>query len=101
MAPFPRRPSHSSGTVASSTKRQIIRDDLWVRNGKILDPRKLFWEEKGYADLQVDCHDVIIAPGYIDVQINGEIDFHMAMRHELATQKGCFFYAFQDFEMLN
>ena len=26
---------------------------------------------------------------------------YMAMRHELATQKGWFCYAFQDFETLN
>ena len=27
--------------------------------------------------------------------------FYKAMRHELATQKGWFCYAFQDFETLN
>ncbi|XP_071487418.1 N-acetylglucosamine-6-phosphate deacetylase-like [Diadema antillarum] len=72
----------SNGSVSSSPitqfkncyilhQQQIIRDDLWVRDGKILDPRKLFWEEKGYADRQVDCHNALIVPGYIDVQING------------------------------
>lgn len=51
---------------------QIIWDNLWVRNGKILNPEKLFYEERAHADVQVDCGGNIIAPGYIDVQINGE-----------------------------
>ncbi|CAH1777384.1 unnamed protein product [Owenia fusiformis] len=50
---------------------KLIIDDLWVRNGKILNPEKLFFDEKTYADVQIDCQGCIIAPGYIDVQING------------------------------
>ncbi|XP_032393801.1 N-acetylglucosamine-6-phosphate deacetylase [Etheostoma spectabile] len=59
---------------------QLQRDDLWVREGKILDPEKLFFDEKGYADKRVDCEGSIIAPGFIDVQINGGygIDFSQA-----------------------
>ena len=52
---------------------QIIEEDLWVRNGKILNPEKLFYDEQAHADVQVDCGGNIIAPGYIDVQINGEL----------------------------
>ena len=52
---------------------EIVTDDLWVREGKIVDPRKLFWEEKSEADIQVDCHNLIISPGFIDVQINGKL----------------------------
>ena len=51
---------------------EIIREDLWVRNGRILNPEKLFFEEKSDADIQIDCGGHIIAPGYIDVQINGK-----------------------------
>lgn len=50
---------------------QLIREDLWVRNGVILNPEKLFFDERKAADIQIDCNDSIIAPGYIDVQING------------------------------
>ncbi|XP_069036961.1 N-acetylglucosamine-6-phosphate deacetylase [Lepisosteus oculatus] len=59
---------------------QLQREDLWVREGKILNPEKLFFDEEGSADAQVDCHDSIIAPGFIDVQINGGygIDFSQA-----------------------
>ncbi|XP_010166198.1 N-acetylglucosamine-6-phosphate deacetylase, partial [Antrostomus carolinensis] len=55
-------------------------EDLWVREGKILNPEKLFFDEKGSADIQLDCKDSIIAPGFIDVQINGGfgVDFSLA-----------------------
>lgn len=45
-----------------------------MRDGKILNPEKLFFEEKGSADVQLDCRDSIIAPGFIDVQINGTVE---------------------------
>ncbi|KAK2543783.1 Amdhd2 [Columba livia] len=59
---------------------QLQREDLWVRQGKILNPEKLFFDEKGSADIQLDCKDSIIAPGFIDVQINGGfgVDFSLA-----------------------
>lgn len=50
-----------------------FREDLWVRDGKILNPEKLFFDEKGSADIQLDCKDSIITPGFIDVQINGTV----------------------------
>lgn len=50
-----------------------FREDLWVREGKILNPEKLFFDEKGSADIQLDCKDSILAPGFIDVQINGTV----------------------------
>lgn len=51
---------------------EIITDDLWVRDGKIIDPRIIFWEEQVKADVHIDCNNVIICPGFIDVQINGK-----------------------------
>ncbi|XP_041941000.1 N-acetylglucosamine-6-phosphate deacetylase [Alosa sapidissima] len=59
---------------------KIQREDLWVREGKILDPEKLFFDEKGFADVRIDCENRIIAPGFIDVQINGGygVDFSLA-----------------------
>nr|XP_044986195.1 N-acetylglucosamine-6-phosphate deacetylase isoform X2 [Jaculus jaculus] len=49
----------------------LLREDLWVRGGRILDPEKLFFEERRVADEQRDCGGLILAPGFIDVQING------------------------------
>ncbi|KAJ7305769.1 hypothetical protein JRQ81_010135 [Phrynocephalus forsythii] len=59
---------------------ELQREDLWVRDGKILNPEKLFFDEKKPADVQLDCKGSIIAPGFIDVQINGGfgVDFSVA-----------------------
>uniref|UniRef100_A0AAQ4NVJ7 N-acetylglucosamine-6-phosphate deacetylase n=1 Tax=Gasterosteus aculeatus aculeatus TaxID=481459 RepID=A0AAQ4NVJ7_GASAC len=59
---------------------RLQREDLWVRSGSILDPEKLFFDEQGYADDRVDCEGSIMAPGFIDVQINGGygVDFSEA-----------------------
>nr|CAG4643213.1 EOG090X06GX [Ilyocryptus agilis] len=56
---------------------EITREDLWTRNGKIIDPEPLFFDEKNYADVKIDCHGALISPGFIDVQVNGGfgIDF--------------------------
>ncbi|XP_007423909.2 N-acetylglucosamine-6-phosphate deacetylase [Python bivittatus] len=58
----------------------LQREDLWVRAGKILNPEKVFFDEKKSADVQLDCKGSIIAPGFIDVQINGGfgVDFSLA-----------------------
>ncbi|XP_022372378.1 N-acetylglucosamine-6-phosphate deacetylase isoform X2 [Enhydra lutris kenyoni] len=60
--------------------RSLLREDLWVREGRILDPEKLFFEERRVADEQRDCGGCILAPGFIDVQINGGfgVDFSQA-----------------------
>uniref|UniRef100_A0A8C4LE88 Amidohydrolase domain containing 2 n=1 Tax=Equus asinus TaxID=9793 RepID=A0A8C4LE88_EQUAS len=60
--------------------RALLREDLWVREGRILDPEKLFFEERRVADEQRDCGGCILAPGFIDVQINGGfgVDFSQA-----------------------
>ena len=47
-------------------------EDLWVRNGIILNPRDVFWGEKRTPDRVIDCKGYIAAPGFIDTQINGE-----------------------------
>uniref|UniRef100_A0A4X1VU27 N-acetylglucosamine-6-phosphate deacetylase n=2 Tax=Sus scrofa TaxID=9823 RepID=A0A4X1VU27_PIG len=58
----------------------LLREDLWVRGGRVLDPEKLFFEERRVADEQRDCGGCILAPGFIDVQINGGfgVDFSQA-----------------------
>ncbi|XP_063233435.1 N-acetylglucosamine-6-phosphate deacetylase [Bacillus rossius redtenbacheri] len=56
---------------------RIFEDDIWVREGKIIDPEKVFFDEKNCADVQVDCQGAIVSPGFIELQINGAfgIDF--------------------------
>ncbi|XP_077862428.1 N-acetylglucosamine-6-phosphate deacetylase-like [Saccoglossus kowalevskii] len=60
----------------------LIKEDLWVREGKILNPRKLFWDEKGYADVKINCNGMILSPGLIDVQINGGLGYDFSSEHE-------------------
>ncbi|XP_034670972.1 N-acetylglucosamine-6-phosphate deacetylase [Drosophila subobscura] len=50
---------------------QLVRDDLWVRDGRIINPEPVFFDEQARAHKRIDCHNAIIAPGYIDLQING------------------------------
>lgn len=51
---------------------QIIEEHLWIENGKIVDPEKVFYDEKRVADFRIDCQGKLIAPGFIDIQINGK-----------------------------
>ncbi|XP_056870130.1 N-acetylglucosamine-6-phosphate deacetylase isoform X1 [Takifugu flavidus] len=71
---------------------QLQREDLWVREGRILDPKKLFFDEQGYADVHVDCEGSIVAPGFIDVQINGGYGIDFSLPSE-DVNAGVFFVA--------
>lgn len=51
---------------------KIFREDIWVRNGTIVDPEKVFFDEKVKADIVIDCNSNIVAPGFIELQINGK-----------------------------
>ncbi len=50
---------------------KITKDDLWTRGGKIVNPEPIFFDQKDYADIKIDCQKLLIAPGFIDVQVNG------------------------------
>ncbi|VDP08965.1 unnamed protein product [Soboliphyme baturini] len=50
---------------------RLVNDHLWTKGGKIIDPRPVFFESKQSPDFQVDCDGLTIAPGFIDIQING------------------------------
>ena len=63
-----------------------IKDDLWIRNGKILDPHVVFFDEHVAADVKIDCKGLIIAPGYIDVQINGKMSYMRLSIHTYTCQ---------------
>ncbi|KAJ8975217.1 hypothetical protein NQ317_014520 [Molorchus minor] len=50
---------------------KFIKEDIWVRDGKIVNPEKIFFDEKIQADIVIDCKGLAIAPGFIELQING------------------------------
>ncbi|CAL8107490.1 unnamed protein product [Calicophoron daubneyi] len=49
----------------------LIRDDLWVRNGRFIDGQKLFFSERKQADIIFHLKGCVISPGFIDIQVNG------------------------------
>jgi N-acetylglucosamine-6-phosphate deacetylase len=51
---------------------KIVREYLWVRDKKIINPEKIFFDEKKSAHITIDCNNAIIAPGFIELQINGK-----------------------------
>jgi N-acetylglucosamine-6-phosphate deacetylase len=57
----------------------IIAEDFWVRDGKIVDPEKVFFDEKISAVVQIDCKGALIAPGFLDLQINGKECKHCSL----------------------
>ncbi|CAL7945316.1 unnamed protein product [Xylocopa violacea] len=56
---------------------KLLNEDLWVRNGKVVNPEKIFYDEKIKPNIKIDCKGALISPGFIDLQINGGfgIDF--------------------------
>ena len=51
---------------------KLEKRDIWVREGRIVDPQQLFFRERKSPDYVINCSNHIVAPGFIDIQINGE-----------------------------
>ena len=51
----------------------LIERDLWIdsKKGVIVDPQKCFYDLKAKPDRIIRLDGKIIAPGFIDIQING------------------------------
>ena len=62
--------------------------DVWVRDGKVLDHMNLFYKEKVTPSEEYDCSGLIVAPGFIDTQINGTKIMHLraAVEHNCDKQ---------------
>lgn len=51
---------------------KIVENDyLLVRNGKIEDYMKVYFDERVEPDVKIDCKGALLSPGLIDVQVNG------------------------------
>ncbi|CAG8611933.1 13086_t:CDS:2 [Cetraspora pellucida] len=69
---------------------KIIDDDvLYLYNGKIIDPQTYFFTFGDLPDVVIDAKGLLVAPGFIDVQINGAfgVDFSQ-MQSEEKMRKG-------------
>ncbi|XP_066245063.1 N-acetylglucosamine-6-phosphate deacetylase isoform X1 [Euwallacea similis] len=67
-------------------EHKIICEDIWVRNGKIVDPEKIFFDEKVVADEKIDCKKKLLAPGFIELQINGGYGYDFSFQDR--TEEG-------------
>lgn len=57
---------------------EIVENEyLWFQHGKIIHPQNLFFDQHRDADEIIDAKGLLVAPGFIDTQINGGygIDF--------------------------
>ncbi|ORZ06162.1 hypothetical protein BCR41DRAFT_382006 [Lobosporangium transversale] len=63
----------------------VEKDAIWIQSGKIIDPHKFFWYQKRLPDVVLDAEGLIIAPGFIEAQINGAfgVDFSVPMDHDI------------------
>jgi len=60
------------GGLVCSDSGTLSVGDVWVERGKLIDPLRLFYVDKRSPDVVVDCRGLVVAPGFIDVQINGK-----------------------------
>ncbi|KAJ1950492.1 N-acetyl-glucosamine-6-phosphate deacetylase [Linderina macrospora] len=65
---------------------KLVEDYLYVQDGKIIDPAKMFWEENRVPDVRIDCKGGIVSPGYIDVQLNGAYGFDFSNDTEIIQE---------------
>ena len=55
-----------------ATPAGLVEGELWMQQGKIVDAQQRFWQrENSAADCRVDCHGLILAPGFVDVHMRG------------------------------
>lgn len=54
--------------------------DLWINNatGKIVDPQEIFYDQSLVPATRIDLDGRILAPGLIDVQLNGASGFDIS-----------------------
>ncbi|KAF2453362.1 hypothetical protein BDY21DRAFT_374928 [Lineolata rhizophorae] len=67
---------------------RIVNEDLWIsaKNGKILDSQEVFYAERATADEVVDLGGRLVAPGFMDVQMNGGFGFDFSTVPEDISQ---------------
>lgn len=83
---------------------QLLHDQLWVKDGKIINPHEAFYVNKLLPATVIDCKGAIVSPGFIDLQINGEqvslcqqeIHCHFSLSFSPFLPSGGFGYDFSD-----
>lgn len=89
----PAHPVHRSGVIKFTNCYLInggsepVYGDLWISStsGKILNGQELLYGERAEPDEIVDLGGRILAPGFIDVQLNGAYGFDFSVIPEEGT----------------
>jgi N-acetylglucosamine-6-phosphate deacetylase len=84
---------HSTPVITKFTNCRLVRNnrlveaDLWVSStsGKILRSQEEFYEHQLSPDQIIDLDGRILAPGFIDVQLNGAQGFDFSVPHDKAS----------------
>lgn len=68
----------------------LVWDDLWVSsvNGKIVDSQASFYGGRNMPDNTIDLGGRIIAPGFIECQLNGAFGFNFSTLLDNMTEYG-------------
>lgn len=63
---------------------ELVHEDLWVDSvsGKILQSQHAFYEQRICPDNVVDLGGRILAPGFLEVQLNGAQGFDFSVPHD-------------------
>ncbi|KAJ2766231.1 N-acetyl-glucosamine-6-phosphate deacetylase, partial [Coemansia nantahalensis] len=84
--------SSSGGPVTQFYNCRVLRDHklvddhLYIQDGKIVDPARLFWDKQRRPDIRIDCKGGIVSPGFIDVQINGAYGYDFSDDAEIIEE---------------
>lgn len=59
---------------------ELTTADLWINNttGRIVDPQEIFFHNQLVPATAVDLKGRVVAPGFIDVQLNGATGFDIS-----------------------
>jgi N-acetylglucosamine-6-phosphate deacetylase len=97
MTPLPRSCSGDYSTIAImlikftncrlAVNGALVEKDLWINSSKgvIVDPQRAFFDDLAMADRVVNLEGKIIAPGFIDIQINGAMGMDFSVAEDDAT----------------
>ena len=69
----------------------LVPEDLWVLDGLIIDPLARWWSSSSASEFLdpelIDCGGNILAPGYLDIQINGAFGVDFADPNDVTLEK--------------
>lgn len=96
IALSPTSPTRPKNGVTKFTNCRLLRgnelknEDLWVSSvsGKIIHSQASFYDELVLPDATIDLGGRIIAPGMIDVQLNGAFGFNFSTLLDDMSQYG-------------